>query len=511
MIKGNEAILRKDLNPSANSPDGESMPLQGFRSLAAPLTAWLLAVFLFVTFVGWHQLADITFIHDKAAEIDQTNRQAHRLHALEMGIQKMVASASNFMITGSSQYTSDFRAFEKKVRALIGILRSDGIDMHDVERSVESMHRTAETLFALPTTTGNMQGPVLIKQLNAQLDRLAKPMSARHRTMDASVNRSMQMVSDMHLDMREDFIFSLLGLFTLLLGLTVYLYLRVVKPLIALRHEVARIGEGYLSPTCPDFGANEIGDLSRALNAMGKAIQQRSRELAEARSLAAHQEKMHALGLLAAGIAHEIGNPLSAASISIEVARRKLDQGNSMAAREYLVATAHELARMENIVTNILDFGRSSDAERAIINLGEVIDSAMRLVRLSRNGKSVDFDSLLPANLPTVHGSADMLKQVLVNLLLNAIDASKPGKTVRINATAGRDCVSLDIQDQGVGIPAELQQQIFSPLFTTKPRGRGTGLGLSISRDLMRRMHGDLELVSSGAGGSLFRLSLPLS
>lgn len=496
--------------PLGKVSGGEAARPMGFRGLAGPLTAWLLAIFLFVVFVGWHQLDDITVIHDKAAEIEHANRQAHQLHDLEMNIREMSGYAHDFMITGSPLYIRDYLISEKKIRSLIGLARSDGIDVSEMEQAVDAMGTIAKKLFSLPFATGNMEGPILIEEMDNRLERLSGSMSVRHHALDAAVNRSMQMVSDMHLDMREDFVLSLLGLFSLLLGLTIYLYSRIMKPLITLRRKVTRIGEGNLSPNCPDFGHNEIGALSRALNTMGEAIRLRTHELTEAKSLAAHQEKMHALGLLAAGIAHEIGNPLSAASVSVEVAVRKLDKGDAGNARTYLDVVAQELSRMENIVTNILDFGRSSDAEHAIFNLGEVIDGATSLVRLSRNGKSVDFASTLPPDLPALRGSADMLKQVLVNLLLNAVDASQPGKTVRIDATAGMDCISLDVRDQGAGIPEELQQQIFSPLFTTKPRGHGTGLGLSISRDLMRRMQGDLELVSSGAEGTLFRLSLPL-
>ncbi|MDX8408140.1 MAG: ATP-binding protein, partial [Mariprofundaceae bacterium] len=108
-------------------------------------------------------------------------------------------------------------------------------------------------------------------------------------------------------------------------------------------------------------------------------------------------------------------------------------------------------------------------------------------------------------------GSVDMLRQVLVNLLLNAIDASPEGASVRIDVDHDERCVVLDVSDQGCGIDPEHVEAIFSPMFSTKQKGQGTGLGLSISRDLIQQMHGDLTLAANGADGCTFRISLPMT
>ncbi len=481
-----------------------------FKGLSGTLAVWFLAVFAFVAFVGWHQLKDIAMIHEMAGEIEQSNHQSHHLHELEMRIRGMVAHAHDYLITGSDVYINRYRGSADGIDGMLSDAGLRAMDVEHIRLRLRAMHEIVGKIFALPFATGNMEGPILMQELDQELQRLSQAMSARHHDMDGAVNQSMRMVSGLHLDMREDFIASLFVLFGLLAGVAGYLYVRVARPLVLLRREVARIGTGDFSPDCPDFGENEIGDLSRALNSMGEALKQRSSELVQARSYAAHQEKMHALGLMTASIAHEVGNPLSAASVSLEVCRRKLARNDMAAVEKHLQATVSELQRTETIIRNVLDFGRRSSAGNEVMDIGDVVESALRLVRLSREAKSIEFRVFLPPGMPAAYGSEDVVRQVLVNLLLNAVDVSGPGDSIRISARWRQDCIFLDVTDQGGGVPEAISEQIFSPLFSTKPRGKGTGLGLSISRDLMRRMHGDLELLENTGRGCCFRISIPL-
>ncbi|MDQ6987827.1 MAG: HAMP domain-containing sensor histidine kinase [Mariprofundaceae bacterium] len=481
-----------------------------FRGLSGTLVLWLLAVFAFVAFVGWHQLRDISTIHEMAAEIEKSNHQSHHLHGLEMRIKDMVAHAHEYLITGSDAYIRYYRNNAATLEDLLAGSKLQPTDEAQVRDFLEQMHRIANKIFSLPFATGNMEGPILMQELDGLLQKLSQSISVRHHRMDDAVNQSMRMVSGMHLDMREDFLVSLMLLFALLAGMSTYLYSRVVRPLILLRREVARIGEGDFSPQCPDFGENEIGDLSSALNTMGNALQTRDKELIQAKSFAAHQEKMHALGLMTASIAHEVGNPLSAAQVSVDVAKRKLKQGDYPAAEKFLFSAQQELKRTDSIISNVLDYGRQSSGEHEIINVEAVVASAVELVRLSRSAREVEFNVEFLPDIPAARGSEDMLRQVMVNLLLNALDACNSGGIVTIAGRCNGKILCLDVIDQGEGIPAEVRENIFSPMFTTKERGKGTGLGLSISRDLMRRMSGDLALVENGERGCRFRLTLPL-
>jgi len=285
---------------------------------------------------------------------------------------------------------------------------------------------------------------------------------------------------------------------------------------VMLRSRVSKIGEGSLGEEsvmepAPDFGNNEIGDLSRALNAMRASISQHQDALVQARSLQAHQEKMQALGLMTANIAHEVGNPLTAASVSLDIAVHKLKAGGVGEVEAHLKHVSEELCRTEAIIRNILEFGRPSQTIREQINVTAVIESAMQLVGLARKARHVQMEYKPHAEIDTIPGSEDMLRQVLVNLLLNAIDASPEAALVRVETGIMEGCILLDVSDQGCGIDQQYVEGIFSPMFSTKQRGEGTGLGLSISRDLMRQMDGDLLLLAHGPGGCTFRITLPVS
>jgi len=192
------------------------------------------------------------------------------------------------------------------------------------------------------------------------------------------------------------------------------------------------------------------------------------------------------------------------------VARLKLSKGQHGAVATSLDKAVSELRRTETIITNILDFGHRSSHEVESVHIEKVIDSAVQLVRLASNSHSIQVFACVPNDIPPVWGNIDMLRQVLVNLLLNAMDACRAHETVSIEAHYAEACVVVDVIDQGEGIPEYIRDNIFSPLFSTKPKGKGTGLGLSISRDLMRKMAGDLELIESDASGCRFRLSIPV-
>ncbi len=299
-------------------------------------------------------------------------------------------------------------------------------------------------------------------------------------------------------------------LLSFLLGMGVDIYARMIYPLIILRREVARIGQGDFAPLSPDLGDNELGELSRALNAMGQALMHRSDELEQAKSVEAHQEKMHALGLMTANIAHEVGNPLTAISALLDLARHKLTRSEYGLVAHSLNDAMHELRRTEEIITNILDFGRRSSDNEEVVHVDAVIRSAIQLVRLSSSASHIQIIQADLEDIPLAWGNVDMLRQVVVNLLLNGMDACKANGKITITLDRFESYIVVDVIDQGEGVPESIQEDIFSPLFSTKPKGEGTGLGLSISRDLMRKMHGNLELMASNASGCRFRLTVPV-
>ena len=481
-----------------------------FKGLSGRIAIWFLAVFLFVAFVGWEQLQDIASVHEKVTTLEQVNHQSHDLHALEVSMGTMVNVVRNYLITGSSSSALDYQQAHKNLQYSLAQISDDTINSVAVKQVIDAISVLAKKIFFLPFSTGNMEGPILMREIDVKLSALSQLLFDRHHEMDNIVNQSMQMVSGLHLDMRSDLVLSLILLFALLLGMGVYIYSHMIHPLILLRREVARIGQGDFAPRSPDLGDNELGDLSSALNAMGQALLHRSDELEQAKSVAAHQEKMHALGLMTASIAHEVGNPLTATAVLLDLASHKLDRGEHSAMKKPLHEAVHELRRTESIISNILDFGHRSSHEEEWVDLKPVIDSAVQLVRLASTSGQVKMVQSVASDVPLVWGNVDMLRQVMVNLLLNAMHACQADTAVFIEVSLLNKCVAVDIVDQGEGVPEAMQDDIFSPLFSSKPKGKGTGLGLSISRDLMRKMQGDLKLIDSEQNGCRFRLSIPI-
>jgi len=495
-----------------------------FRGLSGVIALWLMAVFFVVAFVGWEQLRDISIIHDQALKIESVNYKSHALHELELAVRRQAAYVHDFLITGSQWHINVYRASMPGLRKAIDNVAGQGIDVAQVLRAVNVIDNDAEQVFALPFATGNMEGPILMQEMDEKLDSLSGSLRQAHQGIDVSINDAMRYMAGLHMDMRGAFIGSLVVLFALLAGLTAYMYVRMIRPLVILRSRVAQIGEwrvddagmgggrmddGQMMIPNPEFGDNEIGDLSRALNVMRESIHQHQQALVRARSLQAHQEKMQALGLMTANIAHEVGNPLSAASVSLDLAFHKITRGRHNGVEAHLKDASQELHRMENIIRNILEFGRPSRTSQEMIHLTKVIESSMQLVGLVRNARHVELEYLPHADIGPVAGSEDMLRQVLVNLLLNAIDASPEAALVSIETGIMNGCVMLDVSDQGCGINQQHVGEIFSPMFSTKQKGEGTGLGLSISRDLIRQMGGDLLLFTNSPNGCTFRITLP--
>jgi len=478
--------------------------------LAWKIGGWLALVFALVAYVGWHMIQDFNALHQEALLIESVNHESHHLHELEMNLLHTVTPVRSFLINGDWRQR---KTFEANRTAMLTILQREysgqPINLLLIQ-ALDSITSEARQIFSLPFPSGNLEGPILMREIDDALDQVSKKLSARHHELDQSVNATMRMVSGMRMDMRNDFLFSILALFLLLAGLTAYLYLHMVHPLVHLRRELKKISAGDFNIHCPKLSMDELGELALACNLMGKALQERETKLNHARNMAAHHEKMQALGLMAAGIAHEVGNPLAGASVSLETALRKLDRGQGDDAAERVRTAMDELARTETIIRDILDYGKSgTESDLMHINIETVAQSAVTLARMSPQQKRMKLETIFRASPVPVMANASMLRQVLVNLLLNAMDACEENGCVKLVIENLDGGIALGVHDNGSGIPPELQEEIFKPMFTTRQTGSGSGIGLAISRELMERMYGRLELVHSNQSGSHFRAWLP--
>ncbi len=218
-------------------------------------------------------------------------------------------------------------------------------------------------------------------------------------------------------------------------------------------------------------------------------------------------EKFATVGVLAAGIAHEIGTPLGVVRGRAEYVLGKLGAGHPQAAGVGVII--EQIDRVSRTIRQLLDFSRLQPAAVRPVMLGPLLHDVSELLRLEAERRQVRLEWELPEGVPAIAADPDQLQQVLVNLALNACDACSAGGRVRLTATApdasssdAWGLVTLAVQDDGCGIPAESLNQVFDPFFTTKKRGQGTGLGLTVVAHVVRNHGGRVELESQPGRGT---------
>lgn len=233
-------------------------------------------------------------------------------------------------------------------------------------------------------------------------------------------------------------------------------------------------------------------------------IGERTRDLQEAQARLLHQEKMAAFGLLAAGIAHEVGNPLTSISALVQMLQRR-DADNYT--REKLSLVSDQLMRIRGTLRELVNFSRPASPVRTRVSLGEIIQEAINIAKYYQRTKGRVLEPSIPDPLPLLFGIRDQLVQVFLNLVLNAIDATAKGGRIELTAQASDGWVEVCVRDNGKGIDTSDTAKIFQPYFTTKKNG--TGLGLFVTQKLITDHGGAITFNSNPGAGTEFRVRLP--
>lgn len=220
-------------------------------------------------------------------------------------------------------------------------------------------------------------------------------------------------------------------------------------------------------------------------------------------------ERLATIGHMAAGVAHEVGNPLTAISSLVQVCQRKTDD---KFLQNQLAKVREHIQRIDKIVRDLVDFSRPSSMQEENVQINEIINSAVSLLEHDARCRDINFERNLDKNLPLVSCVPDQIHQVLVNLLLNAVDAMAdvhdPKVTISTEKKDGG--VLLKVTDTGKGIKEEHQSRIFEPFFTTKEVGSGTGLGLAVSHGIINKMGGTIRVESEYGKGATFFITIPI-
>jgi len=319
---------------------------------------------------------------------------------------------------------------------------------------------------------------------------------------------------------------------------------RLIIPLEEVARAAVAIGQGEEEARAPEEGPQEVAAVGRSLNEMTEALQERSgelekavadlrganRELRRTREGLDRAERLASVGRLAAGVAHEVGNPIGAMLAFIDLAAR--DAGLGEESQEHLRRAGSEGERVRIILRQLLDFSRPGRPTRRPMDFAEIARETLVLVSAGRRHHHIAFSQSEAGELPLVSADPSTVTQVLLNLLLNAADAigDREGGRVELilraapltvrpeeshDGALGRthlDAVECLVCDDGCGIPEKDRERIFDPFYTTKPPGQGTGLGLANSARLAEDLGGVLECVTPPEGFSTaMALRLPVA
>ncbi len=257
------------------------------------------------------------------------------------------------------------------------------------------------------------------------------------------------------------------------------------------------------------FGEH-LGELNDALREnqtqLEARIEERTRDLHEAQAHVLHQEKMAAFGLLAAGIAHEVGNPLTSISTIVQMMEKR---GLDDYTRERMTLVGGQLQRIQGTLRELIEFSRPASSERIRCGLAEIVDEALNIAKYYKGMKSRTIVAEIPNDLPALFVVRDQLVQVFLNLILNAIDATAKNGRIEIRAMRDGDRLMATVRDDGAGIPLGQAAKLFQPYFTTKKHG--TGLGLFVTRRLVEEHGGEVSFASGAGEGTEFRVRLPIN
>lgn len=270
---------------------------------------------------------------------------------------------------------------------------------------------------------------------------------------------------------------------------------------------ISQLAEGNFSYRIASKQRDELDALAVQINRLGDHLEQMRQELEKShRSELERAERMASVGELAASIAHEIRNPVAGISSAMQVLSSELPENDERAL--IFDEIVNQTQRVNRAVNDLLSYARPSTPELAIGSINDPLSRALTLMEAQKNAVNVEFIKQMEPNLPPVLLDVEQMKQVFVNLVMNALQAMPGGGTLTLKTFAEGETVFVEVTDSGQGIPQHIKQDIFKPFFTTKHQG--TGLGLSISRSIIESHCGIMEVISEPGNGATFRIKLPV-
>ena len=441
------------------------------------------------------------------------------LHKVEVIRQDLVISVqtvqSNLYTTGTS-FGKELDIIADNVLKLRYRSRTCTDCHHEPEVEKEIRHlleltkQYEEALSLFITSTADTERIARLQTLAAEI---GETIIERSLWMTATANEALRLKTTAAMqrvaDSKKILILTLILSFFVGIAISVDFIRSVTRPVTALLSACRQMKSGNLQYRIEEKLQHEFGELAASFNDMAVSLKDQCFKLQEA-------ERLAMVGQLAAGLVHEIKNPLAGIKVSMEVLSAELEMAEED--REVMLRVVNEVNRIEGLLRNLLDYARPPKPEFFPCDLKQVLDVSIKNAELSlkspqyakQKDKSIVFVRELGEALPMVMADSSKLLQVFLNLLLNAIEASPEGGTITVRAglVDGGGGLRIEIADTGKGLDPDTLARIFQPFFTTKPKG--SGLGLAISKRLIEQHHGTIAAVSASGQGTTFTITLPL-
>ena len=408
---------------------------------------------------------------------------------------KMRLAEKNYFLFGD---TSVLPEIERKTSAVFNaieetrpdIVRAIGEGRTDrLESSLANYRQTLKN-----ARVGDMAAETSVREAGQKLGEFTRYVTSTER---AEVNRIIA-------GSKKGLFFSLAVILLSAVGITHLMSFRVLSSLKRIERATHCISEGDFDKIEPSTSRDECGLAVSALVSMAQELRSREEQVLEARKLAS-------IGILIAGVAHEIGNPLNNISMLAQNLIALYDGMSRDQHIEYMKSVEEETERIQRIVRDLLDFARPKKPDLEETGINGVVHKSMRLVQNMICVCNIDVQLDLADDLPSVYIDQHQIQAVLINLLTNALHALSQGDRLRISTRfdPGACSVEVDVEDSGTGIAPEMLAHIFDPFFTTKGAS-GTGLGLFVSYGIVKNHNGDLRVKSEMGVGTCFTIELPV-
>ncbi len=404
--------------------------------------------------------------------LDDALEQAHSARSI------LRENADGFAgIVGPSSYNQigvSLEAYEDRLTSLSSIRREDPAGLDEIRTAEVDVRKSGRDIVTFATD--------LVEKEREELEKMI------------SFSRHVQL-------------YLLIFLLLYMVAMSYMLIRRIVGPIGRYMEYLGRIARGDYSPILPRRRyRDEFSALAIAMNHMVEELGRRESVLVES-------HKLRAVGTLTAGVAHELNNPINNITLTSHLLLEDYASLPDAERHEMINDIIHEAERTKKIVGALLDFTRQSESKVEPLDLAEVVKQTLALSHNQLHLKGIRATLEVAPHLPLVHGDSQQLAQVVLNLVLNAVDASPKGGTIEVSVHRAKDenFVEIRVQDHGTGIPSHILPSIFDPFFTTKPKGKGVGLGLSICKGILSRHGGELTVETEVGKGATFSVQLPVT